>query len=631
MLVAALAILGPLAAAALILLVRRGSAALAVLGAGVALGGALTTLVRVAGGARFAATLPGLPGQPLRLVVDPLAAALLATVATVTLLVLVYAVGYMRGERDQARFFAGMSCFAAAMQALVLAGDWLLFLVAWELIGLASYLLIGFWFDRPGVGGAATRAFLTTRAADFGLYTGVFLLTTRAGTTEIAGTLAVGGTPAALAGLALLLAALGKSAQVPLQGWLQDAMVGPTPVSALLHSATLVAAGPILLSRAAPLLPAPVLLAVGLVGGATAVVTGVMALAQRDLKRLLAASTSSQIGLMLLAIGAGSPAAAIAHLVAQAAMKAALFLGAGVFQRARGSTAFADLGGVGRAHPRTFAAFAVAGLALAGVPPLAGFWSKDAIVAATLAAPAAAAFVPLGLLGAALTGAYVARALRLLWRGAGHDVPVVGAEAMGIGLAALATLAATLGLALGPLARLLAVELPETPLAVGLGLLAAAVGLAVGWAVPAGRLLGPLRAPAEVGFRLDGGLAGLVARPVLMLADAADRADQALHRGVLAIGAAVAGGAAALRGLDDVVHGGVEGIGRATLALAGASRLADERGIDGLIAALVRETIRLGGRARRLQSGLIHRELALAAGGVALLALVLLLGALTGR
>ena len=609
---ASLAILGPLAAAALILALRRGAAALAVLGSGAGLVVALVTLVRVAGGERYSAELPGLPGLPLRLVVDPLSAVLVTLVALVGFLVLVYAVGYMRGEDGRPRFYAGMSFFVAAMQTLVLAGDWVLLLAAWELIGLSSYLLIGFWFDRSGVGPSATRAFLYTRTADLGLYTGILVLIAASGTSEISETLRLGGPAALLAGLLLLAAAAGKSAQTPLQGWLQAAMVGPTPVSALLHSATLVAAGAVLMIRAYPLLPQEALLAVGLLGGATAVVTGVVALAQSDLKRLLASSTSSQYGLMLLAVGAGAPVAAAAHLVTHAAIKSALFLGAGVFQHARGSTRLDDLGGVGREHRRTFLGFAVAGLALAGIPPLSGFFSKEAIVAASFDSPYAPLFAPLALAGTLLTGAYVARALRLLWRGETEAEPedrrVAGAAWMGAGLATLVVLAVVLGAAVAPLGALLGAELPEFGLTALLGVasvsgLAAAVsGLLVGWFVPAGRLLGPALGLAKKGFEIDGGFDGLVARPALALARASARFD------------------------DGVVHAAVRAVGRGGLAVAGATRLADERGIDGLIRALVRGTRVLGGRARELQSGLVHRELLLAVGGGALVFVLLVIG-----
>ncbi|QIN85399.1 NADH-quinone oxidoreductase subunit L (plasmid) [Rubrobacter tropicus] len=635
----ALAILGPLFGATAILAVRRGAATLALLGCAAGLVGASVALVRAAGGAQLSATLPGLPGLPLRLVAEPLTAVLSGVVAVVGLLVVVYAVGYTEGEADKIRFFAGMSFFVAAMQALVLAGDWVLLLAAWELIGLSSYLLIGFHLERPAAASGATRAFLYTRSADLALYAGIFVLIAASGTSEISETLRVGGPAALLAGLLLLVAAAGKSAQTPLQGWLQDAMAGPTPVSALLHSATLVAAGAILLIRAYPLLPQEALLVAGLLGGVTAVVTGVIAVAQGephgephgepqrepegephgepvgDLKRLLASSTSSQYGLMLLAVGAGAPAAAAAHLVTHAAMKSSLFLGAGVFQHARGTTGFSGLQGVGREHRRVFLGFAVAGLALAGIPPLAGFFSKEAIVAASFESPHAPLFAPLALAGTLLTGAYVARALRLLWRGETGGAPeggpeggpVAGAAWMGAGLAALAALAATLGVAIGPLGGLLGADLPGFGVSALLGLgslagLAAAVaGLLAGWLLPAGRMLGPLFAPARSGFRVAGGFDGLVARPALALARACSR-------------------------LDGVVHAAVRAVGRGGLAVAYWTKLADERGIDGLIGALVRGTRNLGAHARGLQSGLVHRELLLAAAGGALAFVVLVIG-----
>jgi len=623
--IAALAILGPLVATALILALRRVPALLAPAGAGIGMIAAIATLARVADGARFTATLPGLPDRPLRLVVDPLAAIFSTVVAVVSFLVLIYAVGYMRGERDQVRFWAGMSFFAAAMQGVVLAGDWIFFLACWELIGLASYLLIGFWFERPMVGPAATRAFLTTRAADLGLYIGIFLLVARTGTTVIPDTLHAGGATATVAGLLLLVAAMGKAAQAPFQGWLQDAMLGPTPVSALLHSATLVAAGAILLTRVAPLLHGNVLLVVGAVGGVTVLVTGVTAAAQRDLKRLLASSTSSQLGFMLLAIGAGAPVAAVFHLVTHAAMKSALFQGAGIFQHARDSTAFADLGGVGRTHRRVFVGFTVAGLALAGVPPLAGFWSKDAIVAATLASRYAWLLAPLALIGTLLTGAYVSRTLRLVWDGDGTDAPVPGARWMGAALAGLALLDAALGLTLRPLDRLLGAAIPENSLGLALALLAAAAGLLGGWFLPVARLLGPLRVPAEAGFRVAGGLDALVVRPALVLAALAARLDGAILRGVFAVGRGALGVARIADRVDAGDHTAVVGVGRASLALAALSRRTDEGGIDRAIASLVRGTRDLGARARRLQSGFVSRELVVAVGGGALLVVLLIL------
>lgn len=626
---ALLIVLGPLAAVPLSLLVRRWSALFAVIGAVVSLAAALAGLARVADGARYTGSLPGLPGLPLRLVLGPLGSVLATTVATVSVMVLVYAVGYMRRERDQARFYAAMAFFVAAMQTLVLAGDWVLFLAAWELIALASYLLIGFWFERPGVGGAATRAFLTTRAADIGLYLGVFCLIAAAGTAEIEPTLEVGGGAATVAGLAFLLASIGKSAQVPLQGWLQEAMAGPTPVSALLHSATLVVAGVVLLTRAYPLLSSEVRLVVGVVGASTLLVTGITAIAQHDLKRLLAASTSSQLGLMLLALGAGSIGAAILHLVANAAMKSALFLGAGDFQHARRSTSFADLAGVGRERRGAFAGVAVASLALAGIPPLAGFWSKDAVIAASLQAPGRLLLAPLALAGSALTGVYLGRMLRLLWRPDAGRLARGNGDAgdawMGAGLASLVAIAVGFGLVVEPIAELLNVALPEETAALILGLVAAAVSLLVGWFVAVERLLGGAYRVALAGFPVAGGMDELVTRPALAVGHRLDGIDHRLHAGVLTVGRRALEIASVGRALDAGIHAVVEGVGAAGLAVAHASRQTDEAGIDAAIADLVASTRRLGVRARQLQTGLIHRELLVAVGGTAMVLLFVLL------
>jgi NADH-quinone oxidoreductase subunit L len=596
---APLAIVAPLGAVVLILVVRRAAAPLALAGALAGLVAAGASLVQVAAGGRPEVAFGGLPGLPWRLVVDPLGAVLSLTVAVVAVCVFVYAVGYMAEDGDQVRFFAELSFFVAAMQALVLAGDWILFLAAWELIGLASYLLIGFWFEQPRVPSAATRAFLTTRGADLGLYLGVLVLVTASGTTSIADTLAVGGTTALSASVLFLIAAMGKSAQVPFQGWLQDAMLGPTPVSALLHSATLVAAGAVLLLRTAPLLPPAVLPLIGLVGGFTILLAGLMAVAQGDLKRLLAASTSSQLGFMFLAVGAGSPIAALAYLVAHAAIKSALFLGAGVFQHAYGTTDFDHLRGAGRRMAVTFALFALAALALAGVPPLAGFWPKDAILAAALAAPWAALLAPAAVVGAALTGIYVARTLRLLWLGEAPPVSIAGLPWMLAGLLLLTPLVVGLGAAVRSIADLVGAAWPESLAGLVLGLLAAVVGLLIGWLVPVERRLGRLGGWAVLGFRLGGGWQDAVVRPALALASVGDEVDGGLQRTALEAG-------------------------RFGLVLAQATREFDELGIDRLIANLVHDIRALGGRARRLQSGLIYRELVLAAGGAALAVLLLI-------
>lgn len=617
-----LIVIAPLAAAGTILLTRRAPEALGLVGVFISATAALFTLL-TAGGA--SAALPWLPGMPVLLRADALGLLLAVMVGGTGLLVSVYAVGYMKGERDRVRFFAELAFFIGAMQALVLAGDWVLFLASWELIALASYLLIGFWNERPGVAGAATRAFLTTRAADVGLYLAVFAVYAAGGGTGMDASAAAPSVPGWV-GPAMLLAAAGKAAQIPLQGWLMDAMAGPTPVSALLHSATLVAAGVVLLLRGFPLLGPDTLLLVGLVGGVTAVAAGLIAVAQQDLKRMLAASTSSQLGLMFLALGAGAPGAAAFHMLTQAAMKSSLFMGAGIFQHSRSSTSLAALRGAGRDRRLAFAGFAAAGLALSGVPPLAGFWSKDSVTAAALASPHAWALGPLALGGTLLTGVYVAGAIRVLWDGStgpterGRDGWMAGALAVG---AALSIVLGALRWLLPPLLR---VELPESTLAAGSSLAAALLGLSAGWAAPAEWLPPRLAGPARAGLRLGGGWTGLTVLPVLALARRVVRADDAVHRVVLAAGGGGLRAAAAVRGSDSAVHVVVESVGWGFLLSAYRVRDVWERKIDAGVFGLVRATRETGRTARRLQSGLVHREMALAVGGVAVLLLLLAAG-----
>jgi NADH-quinone oxidoreductase subunit L len=451
------------------------------------------------------------------------------------------------------------------------------------------------------------------------------LLIGTAGTSEISITLATTGTPALIAGLLLLVAAMGKSAQVPLQNWLQRAMAGPTPVSALLHSATLVAAGAILLIRVTPMLPDGALFVVGIVGGVTTVVTGLIALTERDLKRLLAASTSSQYGLMLVAIGAGAPVAALLHLIAHAAIKSSLFLGAGVFQHDRESTDLKTLAGAGRARPGIFAGFALAALALAGIPPLAAYFSKDAILAAAFESPAAPWLLPFALAGSVLTGAYMGRALKVLWAGeagpARASVPL-----MGLGMGVLVTLAAVLGFGFGALEDLLGVAMekpngivPVMGLAVGFG------GLALGWFMSPSRLLGPLSGPAQSGFEIAGGMDRLVLRPVMSFAEFIGAFDKRLLMAQISLVAFLAQRVARFADHADILLVGFsDWVGLQSLRLGRGANSADTNGIDVAIFGFVRGTIATGARARRLQSGFIHHELALTAIGIALIIAVLL-------
>lgn len=589
----------PLLAFVLIVLLRRAAPWLA-------LGGAVTTVVasawllwKVAAGGSFTLTVPWLPLWPLSLVATPTTALLAVTVATVSALVLVFAVGYMKHEPGRVRFFALMSLFVAAMELLVLAGDWIALLAGWELIGFCSYALIGHWHWREGVPAAASRAFLYTRSADVGLFIAVFVLVARSGSSDIATTLA-DGPLSTLVGLLLLLSVMGKSAQLPLQGWLQSAMVGPTPVSSLLHSATLVAAGAIVLIRMHPLLNAEVALTVAVVGGVTAVAAGIMALAATDLKRLLAASTSSQYGLMLLAVGAGYPSAALMHLVAHAAIKSSLFLQAGAFQKAYETTRLDALQGAARKQRALGAATLLSGLALAGLPPLSGMFSKDALLAAVMKSEHAGWFTALALAGVVLSGAYVGRLLRVVWKTKGLSASLPSKLWMGIGIAGLTALAVLLGPALKPAIHwATAASVPKSHWAFVAGVVAALVGLAWGGLL-ARPLPGRLAVWGRRGLVVAGGWQRWVAMPVMQLAQRCER-------------------------MDRVVHGAVEGVAAATWRLARASRISDERGIDGLIGRLVQRVQRYGDLARGLQSGLIHRELMLTAGGTGLVLVLIVL------
>ncbi len=587
----AIIILVPLLTALLIVLIRRIPEALALTGIMVSLVASLMLLKDGFDGLNHQILLPGLPDMPLRLIATPLTVLLSVLVAVISTLVLVYAVGYMKKDTEKVRFFATMLLFIAAMQTLVLAGDWILLLSAWELIGLSSYLLIGFWYQKPGVKKAAIRAFMVTRSADLGLYIATFILIANSGSSDIAITLKTGGGAAFAAGLLLLLAAMGKSAQTPLHDWLQRAMAGPTPVSALLHSATLVAAGAILLIRTSPMLTAETLLVIGIVGGITTIVTGLIALGETDLKRLLAASTSSQYGLMLVAVGAGIPLAALLHLLAHAAIKSSLFLGAGIFQHSRGSTKFEKLYSVGRDQPKVFFGFALAALALAGIPPLSGFFSKDDIIAASLHSSNIWVLLPLALAGTVLTGGYMARTLRLLRYGQGKSQIPDGLVWMGIALTGLVTLAVVSGAAFPKIESLLStefIEIPTSNLPIILGLTAAISGLLLGWFFSAKQLLGPFLSWAGKGFVIAGGFDNLIVRPALATARGCDKFEGYLYKAVLAAG-------------------------QSGLKIAQILRRNDDQYIDGFIFSFVRAVVNLGRKARKLQSGLIHKELAISA------------------
>ncbi len=328
----------------------------------------------------------------LGLIVDSLTVVMLIVVIVVSLMVQIYSQGYMHGDPGYHRYFAFMSLFTASMLGLVLADNLLFVYVFWEMVGLCSYLLIGFWFHRPAAANAAKKAFIVTRLGDFGFLAAILLLYFNTGTFDIgelhslAITGALAGTTLTWAAIGIFAGAVGKSAQFPLHTWLPDAMEGPTPVSALIHAATMVAAGVFLVARTFPLFSHSVeaVTTVAIIGGFTAIFAASMGLVMTDIKRVLAYSTISQLGYMMLGLGAGGIAIGIFHLFNHAFFKALLFLGAGSVNHATGTFDIREMGGLRKFMPWTYATFLIASLSIAGIWPLAGFWSKDEILAASL-------------------------------------------------------------------------------------------------------------------------------------------------------------------------------------------------------------------------------------------------------
>jgi len=330
-----------------------------------------------------------LPGGVM---VDRLTAVMLVVVCLVSFLVHLFSIKYMEGDVRYGRYYAGLLLFTTSMLGLVLANNLLYLYVFWELVGLSSYILIGHWFEKKSASDAAIKAFITTRFGDVGMFIGIMICYYQAGSLQYAdlfaavetGTLAGGWRT--LAGLGIFFGAMGKSAQFPLHVWLPDAMEGPTPVSALIHAATMVAAGVYLTGRMLPLFDPPTLLFIAYIGGFTAIFAATIALVQDDIKKVLAYSTVSQLGYMILALGVGGYVSGLFHLTTHAFFKACLFLGAGaVIHAMHHEQSMSKYGGLRHKMPITTVFYLLATLALAGFPGFSGFWSKDAILADALA------------------------------------------------------------------------------------------------------------------------------------------------------------------------------------------------------------------------------------------------------
>ncbi len=360
--------------------------------------------------------------------VDRLSLLMLLVVTGVGSAIQIYSLGYMKGDPGLSRYFAYMSLFTFSMLGIVLANNFIQMFIFWELVGLSSYLLIGFWFERPSATAAGIKAFLTNRIGDFGFMLGILMLWSYAGTFDFAelqarlpGLHLAAGT-LALIGLLIFCGTMGKSAQFPLHVWLPDAMEGPTPVSALIHAATMVAAGVYMLARVVWLLaPAPMALEIiAFIGGFTALMAALIAVAQNDIKRILAYSTLSQLGYMVMAVGLGGDLQAMFHLTTHAFFKALLFLTAGsVIVALHHQQDIWKMGGLKQKMPVTFAAFLIGTLALAGVWPLSGFYSKDEIL--LLALEHNVGLFVLAAFTALLTSFYMGRAFGVVFLGRPRD------------------------------------------------------------------------------------------------------------------------------------------------------------------------------------------------------------------
>jgi len=547
----------------------------------------------------------------LALQLDPISAIGALTVTVVASCVMVYSADYMAGAKvsDLRRFFALMNLFQAGMLSMVMAADSIVFFLGWELMGLCSFFLISYNMTSPRAFRAGQKAFVMTRIADAALLAGLLLLFLEATSVRVADLIPAGlAAPelrAVMIAVLLLVGALGKSAQIPFQTWLPTAMAGPTPVSALLHSATMVAAGAILLIRFAPLIEAHpgVAAATAIAGVATAVFGSLCAIAQTDVKRLLAYSSISQIGYMLLAVGMGAPGVAMAHFVVHALFKSLLFMAAGVLSHAGGgSTAIDRLRGTAYVAPVTFATYAIGAAALAGFPILsAGWWSKEAILGAAVMAGPFGQFLWLVALGAAaLTGVYAYRPVWAALRRPLKPLPTYHEHWFAIGpLIFLAAASLLGGFLVGPIVHVMGGHAPHAGLGVeAMGALAAIAGLLgsvgvtflPGWAarIRAARRL-------RAGMQMDAIYYAFLVRPYRRVVRLLSGRDTRLGRSVGAGRATNDGAMGDPVGTATVVFG-------LWLARVVTAPFVPDR-FDTVVMAGVRETRRAGIRARRLQTG----------------------------
>jgi NADH-quinone oxidoreductase subunit L len=568
-------------------------------------------------------------------VVDGLSIMMYFLINLVGLLVFIYALGYMHGDRRVDWFFAAFSLFAGAMLVLVGAPNLIQLIVGWEGVGLASYFLIGFYWEDLEIVKAGNKAFMTNKVADVGLILGTILVGVSIGTFDLAelGRAAAEhdqalGAVAVTAGLLLFFGAMGKSAQFPLHIWLPDAMAGPTPVSALMHAATMVTAGVYLMARTFPLfeyLGADTRNLMVAIGAITLFAIGLLALVADDIKKLLAYSTVSQLGYMMTAVAAGGYTAGLFHLFTHAFFKALLFLGAGSVIHAVHSNNMSDMGGLRKEMPTTYWTFVAGSLALSGIAPLAGFWSKDEILA-TLGQEGYTTVMWVAIAGAFVTAFYMARCVALTFHGSykGHGHPHESPPIMTRPLVALAVGSILLGLlnipgvswpGIGNFTDWLAVrevvmgdhhaESMDFALA-GIGLAAAVLGLALGW-----RVFGPDKGTQQMRDRfavplvypllrrkyfIDDLALGLVGATTGPLARFVDWTNTYVIDGVInAVGGLV-------KMLGNLVYNGV-----------------DQLGVDGIFNGLSAMTDGAGGAVRKWQTGRVQQYAAAFVAGAIIL------------
>jgi NADH-quinone oxidoreductase subunit L len=546
---------------------RRRAATLGIAGAALALADAIFLLVAAADPIEYAVVVARFGDLPITFGVSlgPAALYVALAVTVVALCVQVYSVGYLHDDPRYAPYAAQVSIFTGAMLLVVSADDLIMLLVGWEVMGVCSYLLIGHDRRLPEAPRAAVKAFLVTRVGDVGFLLGIALLGISAGSFEISAVLASSPTHLTVALLLILAGVAGKSAQFPLHTWLPDAMAGPTPISALIHAATMVAAGVYVVFRLFPLFArSPAALAVlGVMAAVTLLLGALSATAQDDLKRVLAWSTVSQIGYMTGALAVGAPAAALFHLLTHAAFKALLFLAAGAVIHAVGTNLMSRMGGLRTHLPATFWAFVIGLGALAGLPPLSGFWSKENVLVAAAHATEGGGPAPAwvgwvvwlaGLLGVAITAWYATRLLLRTFYGhdrsrteqwhvgfddaryeRGHGAPHDPPKLLLRPVQALAVPAALLGLAafLPGFRSALELEPPHLEISIVLPLLLLALGAGSAWwlwhtapGTDPAQALGRLRPLFADGFRLDDMQDRLVVRPVRALATALRVVDE---------------------------------------------------------------------------------------------------------